>query len=616
MSSFLGVTDRPNLTGEDIKAGYEAQPNTNEFSDAEKQKLKRVAGSIAEMALIGDLLDGQNCFVLDAGETFTYIAGSTLTADGALVVDAAGMGAGRLISTQKRFDTDADMLADFRTFAAGTKLTAGGHSYEATAGTGSLGRTNAGGQGFDVLPGADGAYNIWAFGVPSDGITDASAALEAVADFSASQGGLTFLFPPGEYIWDGRDLVFGDGFTILGWGATLKLAAGSYSGNMYGVTNRVSTTYNAGNTTHQRIRVFGLKIDGNYANVSHTGSMCGLYFHQADDVIIDGVEVVDLPGATNGLPGLDFFFCDDVSVRDYQSENTGRQGILFWGSTGRVSGGSIGYSRERESILASSENTPAYQGSHVVIENVTMDNSGTTNGTRCVRFSGKSSGVVRSCQITGSASVVGAYVTYSQEHIVTIEDNDFFSCEYGLLVETDGPKTITFENNRLWSCVDGIRWLAAGTDTRFECHNNLIDGTTTAPLYVAYCEHVSIKGNTIRNGGSSNVLLSNFVTLQFCGNVVSDMTSAAQSVNISSVSSGSAIPIVSNNIVEGNTADVITTTVNVLAENNNLENFIGAGIKLGRVGRSYVWASSSGKLYTKTSLPATETDGTVVGTQT
>lgn len=39
MSSFLGVSERPNLTGSDIKAAYEAEPNTNEFSDDKSQKL-------------------------------------------------------------------------------------------------------------------------------------------------------------------------------------------------------------------------------------------------------------------------------------------------------------------------------------------------------------------------------------------------------------------------------------------------------------------------------------------------------------------------------------------------------------------------------------------------
>lgn len=111
--------------------------------------------TIALMAANDALTDGKQCVVWDGfngePETFVYDAASELTADGALVVDAAGMGAGRLVSKRTNFATVADMLADRRTFAVGTKLTAAGFSYEATASTGNLGQTNAGGQELNVL---------------------------------------------------------------------------------------------------------------------------------------------------------------------------------------------------------------------------------------------------------------------------------------------------------------------------------------------------------------------------------------------------------------------------------------------------------------------------------
>ncbi len=170
MSSFLGVTDRPNLTGGDIKAAYEAQPNTNEFSDAEKQKLKRVAVStVSEMALIDDLADGQICVVLATGEAFKYVAGSVAVADGALVVDAAGMGAGRLVSTRTTYADYAEAVGDARTFTAGTVLTIKGvtGTLTATDAAGNWGVPNAGGQEF-IAWSLTGDVRLWGVAEGSD----------------------------------------------------------------------------------------------------------------------------------------------------------------------------------------------------------------------------------------------------------------------------------------------------------------------------------------------------------------------------------------------------------------------------------------------------------------
>lgn len=88
MSSFLGVKDRPNLTGGEIKDAYEAQPNTNVFSDAEKQKLSLDAVIFADFGEVdaADLLDGDRVNIpglaeytkVSTGETFTTAAGTKL----------------------------------------------------------------------------------------------------------------------------------------------------------------------------------------------------------------------------------------------------------------------------------------------------------------------------------------------------------------------------------------------------------------------------------------------------------------------------------------------------------------------------------------------------------
>lgn len=110
--------------------------------------------TIALMAANDALTDGKQVVVWSGfngePETFTYDADSTLTADGALVVDADGMGAGRLISTRTTFATVAEMLADRRAFSVGTKLTAAGFSYDVVSSDEHL--TTAGGVKLYVLP--------------------------------------------------------------------------------------------------------------------------------------------------------------------------------------------------------------------------------------------------------------------------------------------------------------------------------------------------------------------------------------------------------------------------------------------------------------------------------
>ena len=86
--------------------------------------------NVAGMALATGLLDGQNITVTGGENTereyFTYDATSTAPVDGALVVTATGMGAGRLISTRTVYASWGEMNTDVRTPPAGTALTVRG----------------------------------------------------------------------------------------------------------------------------------------------------------------------------------------------------------------------------------------------------------------------------------------------------------------------------------------------------------------------------------------------------------------------------------------------------------------------------------------------------------
>jgi len=76
-------------------------------------------------------------------ETFRYDASSTLTADGALIVDAVGMGdnpatRGRLVSTRTEFSSFAALLLDPRVHESGTQLKADGRLFEFAASGGAI----------------------------------------------------------------------------------------------------------------------------------------------------------------------------------------------------------------------------------------------------------------------------------------------------------------------------------------------------------------------------------------------------------------------------------------------------------------------------------------------
>lgn len=121
-------------------------------------------GTIAAMAA-GSFGDGDYVEVRSGfngePETFRYDASSTLTADGALVVDATGMGVGRLVSTRKTLATVAELLTvdlrGYETYTASETVKAGWYEYTVLA-SGATGRylTTAGGVKLQAKPDRDG----------------------------------------------------------------------------------------------------------------------------------------------------------------------------------------------------------------------------------------------------------------------------------------------------------------------------------------------------------------------------------------------------------------------------------------------------------------------------
>jgi hypothetical protein len=465
----------------------------------------------------------------------------------------------------------------------------------------------------------NGAVSVKWFGAVGDGAADDTASLLSVATFSTNNSGNTFLLPAGVYLWDGTALDFGDNFSIDAYGATLKLKAGTYASNLYGIRNRGDISYNAGTTRHKNITIRGLQIDGNLANVTLTGfSTNGLHFHQVDNISLYDVKVKDLPGDSGSLYGTIFRYCSDCQVINPQYSNTDRQNICFWESTGYIKGGELLESRFREPVLVSSENVVAFQGSHCVIEDVRVTNVNTTNGTHVIRFSGQSSGAVKHCDITGLVgSLDGVYVTFGLEHDVTLFDNDIRSCLRGLKVDTSGTKTVRSLYNRYHDCVDTIEWLAAGTDSKFVTEGDDLRDSTGQPLQVESCEDVTIKTLSIR-GGASNCRVALFEKLSIDGMDVQGMTSASYSFQVDGSGTPQLYPPTVRAVtMSGNTANVFRSEENYFYMDSPAS-IAGAGIPLSRMGDAYMWRDTTGDIRTAFSEPAKanrDTAGTIVGTQ-
>jgi len=161
--------------------------------------------TIAAMTLATALLDGQIIEVNEGfngeSETFTYEATSTLAADGALVVDATGMGVGQLISQRTVYADFAEFDADVRTLAAGTSVSAIALStYEIVASYPYF--ITTGGTSVKVIPTPNGELPSAAFGV-SETNTGAqnSAALQAAVNAAIANGIGTVTLPSGRLVF-------------------------------------------------------------------------------------------------------------------------------------------------------------------------------------------------------------------------------------------------------------------------------------------------------------------------------------------------------------------------------------------------------------------------------
>lgn len=233
--------------------------------------------TIADMALYEDAEDGDVATVLSAFnggvEHFDWIAGSTLTADGALVVDGVG---GQWVSKRTVYADDAEFQSDPRPdgfFDDGQIV----HIAEKTSFAlqkVSIGesRTTDGGAKWKVLPGIMG-YIVEQFGVDGSASAADKAAWVVATDTAVADGvklngtaGATYLFNP--TVNDRLNIAIGEGqsFTLDLHGATIKYADGmTYTaGKFWHMIHVVMRSiYGTTNSTAENVEIRNFTVDGN-----------------------------------------------------------------------------------------------------------------------------------------------------------------------------------------------------------------------------------------------------------------------------------------------------------------------------------------------------------------
>jgi hypothetical protein len=271
------------------------------------------------------------------------------------------------------YETFPDLISDSQTFPAGQliQVTDIGAVYQATAGTGNLGQTNAGGQEFDVLPGAGGAYNILAFGAPTTGLlADAAtvtAAIQAAIDAAEGDylggayggGSVTVKIPAASYFHTGLIIPMGVNLEGDGRFRTVLYLTGN---NNTAIKNAAAASgLVADQVTHFKMSGISLAA-GDATPVGQIQiDMRGFSRVRFDDLWIEwcggctGVSCVDGVLAGAGGPAQfynDFYnvFCERRAAKpsgglgwDLGSNNTTEEQITTWNwFGGRTSGAGSG----------------------------------------------------------------------------------------------------------------------------------------------------------------------------------------------------------------------------------------------------------------------------------
>lgn len=422
--------------------------------------------------------------------------------------------------------------------------------------------------GNGTVTGLTDAIPQW-WGAKGDGATDDTSAVNKALAASKS---VYLPVTAASYVVDGNTgLILFSGSTLYSNGAWVKLKAGSYGSTAYLINTAPGQdgSYNAGLAVVEKVTVKGINFDGNMANVA--GSATGINLYKVLEARVSDCYIKNLPGAVGGGYGIISWYSNNVWITRVKIDRTDRQNIAIWETKGaHIDQCDLNYSETRDNILVSSNTLtddggithyPSYQTSYATITNTKCVNT-SASGTHVIRFSGGSSGVVENCELTSNGTKQGVYIVDVLHHTVRISKCTITSCSYGVEVASDTDanqeaKYVSIVDNKIIGCEYGIKYNTNGT---VNVIGNRILNTVNQPLLLAFCPDKVVTGNII-DGGNTYVSIRAELggTTIFANNTITGLTHATLGLFV--IGEVSANPIITGNVVEGNTANVISCTV-------------------------------------------------------
>lgn len=207
-------THKATLTAEGIKAAYEANADTNAFTDAEKAKLEGITAGAQQNKVEDVRLNGTS--VLDE---LTKIA--NITAAGIKTAYESNEDTNAFTDAEKAKLEGIDGANYVPYTGASQNVDLGNHTISCAAPTKGVHATNKDYVDAAILTRLP-VHNVKAYGAKGDGTTNDSAAIMA----ASANGGIVY-FPPGTYLAPGQ-LTISKPTTFLGFGsAVLNHNAGS-----------------------------------------------------------------------------------------------------------------------------------------------------------------------------------------------------------------------------------------------------------------------------------------------------------------------------------------------------------------------------------------------------
>lgn len=412
-----------------------------------------------------------------------------------------------------------------------------------------------------------GAMSVKWFSAKGDGATDDTTSIIAALLAAA---GRELVFDPGTYIADGTLLRVYAGTTLRGYGATIKLKAGTYSTTRYFFGTNTGITYDSGYAETAYVDIAGFVLDGNIANVTTTDSCYGINAYRTRSFFVSDVTIKDLPGVIGGGYGIAFSFSTDVLARRVNINRTDRQNIVVWETkNARIEASTLKDSYFRDCILVSS-NTPAvFQSSECHISNTECRNTMPT-GTHVIRFSGESSGKMSDLRLygyqSGAAGLHGIYITDTYPKRITVSNVSINDCFRGVEVATDAAHVLEFTGLQIGAetpCYDGFRANSSGSVVKI---NGGTIKASNQPLYINAADFQSVNSVELIGGASNSAIFSKSTgTTVFSNNTIRGNTNASYPI----LFAGSGEPILTGNKSYGNTVAAMRCTTGAIASGNS-----------------------------------------------